>query len=270
MSNSILRQLFCPLGFFPAKTTKCIELSRLVESLRIRPTGHNLIRVGPSGDGGYLLPDDLDGLNYCLSPGVAACSDFEDEMASRGMQVFLADKSVDGPAVKNESFRFIKKFISSQNSEKEGLITMDRWVVEQLPELANDPRCEAVLQMDIEGFEYEVLHNISDDLLKRFRIVVIEFHKLHQLADRFSFSLIAPALRKLLKSHSVVHIHPNNNRRVLKIYGLEIPATMEFTFLRKDRLIPGGQASSYPHPLDVKCVSNKRDVVLPLCWQPQV
>ena len=143
----------------------------MVQSLRIRPNGHDLIRVGPSGDGGYLLPDDLDGVNYCLSPGVAACSDLEEDMASRGMQVFLADKSVDGPAVKNESFMFIKNFISSQNSEKEGLITMDRWVEEQLPELANDPRCEAVLQMDIEGFEYEVLHNISDDLLKRFRIV---------------------------------------------------------------------------------------------------
>lgn len=270
MSNSLLRQLFSPLGVFPGKTTKSNELLSLVQSLRIRPNSHDLIRVGPSGDGGYLLPDDLDGLNYCLSPGVAACSDFEEDMASRGMQVFLADKSVDGPAVKNDSFKFTKKFISSQNSEKEGLITMDSWVEEQLPELANEPKFEAILQMDIEGCEYEVLHNISDKLLKKCRIIVIEFHKLHQLADRFSFSLIAPALRKLLKSHSVVHIHPNNNRRVLKIHGLEVPATMEFTFLRKDRLLSGGQASSYPHPLDAKCVSNKRDVVLPLCWQPLV
>jgi hypothetical protein len=268
--NYILRNIFSNLGIYPGKNTKESDLCSLVRELSIRSTGHDLIRVGPSGDGGYLLPDDLDGLNYCLSPGVAGCSNFEDEMASRGMQVFLADKSVDGPAVKNDSFRFTKKFISSQNSEKEGLITMDSWVEGQLPELANDPKFEAILQMDIEGCEYEVLHNISDKLLKKFRIIIVEFHKLHQLADRFSFSLIAPALRKLLKSHSVVHIHPNNNRRVLKIHGLEIPATMEFTFLRKDRLLSGGQTSSYPHPLDAKCVSNKRDVVLPLCWQPLV
>ena len=102
--------MFSPLGVFPGKTTKSNELLSLVQSLRIRPNGHDLIRVGPSGDGGYLLPDDLDGVNYCLSPGVAACSDFEEDMASRGMQVFLADKSVDGPAVKNESFMFIKNF----------------------------------------------------------------------------------------------------------------------------------------------------------------
>jgi hypothetical protein len=268
--NYILRNIFSNLGIFLGKNTKESDLCSLVRELSVRPTGHDLIRVGPSGDGGYLLPDDIDGVNYCLSPGVAACSNFEDEMASRGMQVFLADKSVDGPAVKNDSFRFTKKFISSQNSETEGFITMDSWVEGQLPELANDPKFEAILQMDIEGCEYEVLHNISDKLLKKFRIIIIEFHKLHQLADRFSFSLIAPALRKLLKSHSVVHIHPNNNRRVLKIHGLEIPATMEFTFLRKDRLITGGQVSSYPHPLDKKCVSNKRDVVLPRCWQPLV
>ena len=147
---------------------------------------------------------------------------------------------------------------------------MDTWVDEQLPELANDPSCEAILQMDIEGCEYEVLHNVSEGLLKKIRIIIIEFHKLHQLADRFSFSLIASALKKLLKSHFVVHIHPNNNRKVLRIHGLEIPGTMEFSFLRKDRLISGGQVSSFPHPLDVKCVSKKRDIVLPRCWQPLV
>ncbi len=246
------------------------DLCSLIRELRISPTQHDLIRVGPSGDGGYLIPDDLNGIKYCFSPGVADCSDFEKDMASRGMQVYLADKSVEKPAVENNSFNFIKKFISSQNSEKKGLITMDNWVQEQLPEFANDPSCEGILQMDIEGSEYEVLHNVSNGLLEKFRIIIIEFHKLHQLADRFSFSLLAPAFRKLLMSHVVIHIHPNNNRRVLKIHGLEIPATMEFTFLRSDRMIAGGKVSSYPHPLDAKCISNKQDVLLPRCWQPKL
>ena len=266
--NYILRNFFSNLGVFPGKITKENDLCSLVRELRISQTQHDLVRVGPSTDGGYLLPNDLNGVNYCFSPGVAASSYFEKDLASRGMQIFLADKSVEEPAVKSDSFSFIKKFISSQNSEEEGLITMNSWVQEQLPEFVNDPSSEAILQMDIEGCEYEVLHNISGKLLKKFRIVIIELHKLHQLADRFSFSLIAPALRKLLQSHSVVHIHPNNNRRVLRIHGVEIPATMEFTFLRKDRLVRGGQISSYPHPLDAKCVPDKRDLILPKCWWP--
>ena len=100
MSNSFFRQLFSPLGVFPEKTTKSNELSQLVQSLRIRPSGHDLIRVGPSGDGGYLLPDDLDGLKYCLSPGVAACSDFEEDIASRGMQVFWLINPLKVPPLK--------------------------------------------------------------------------------------------------------------------------------------------------------------------------
>ena len=26
--------------------------------------------IGGAGDGGYLVPDDLDGIEYCFSPGV--------------------------------------------------------------------------------------------------------------------------------------------------------------------------------------------------------
>ena len=32
-------------------------------------TGYNLLRLGNEGDGGYLLPDCLSGIECCLSPG---------------------------------------------------------------------------------------------------------------------------------------------------------------------------------------------------------
>lgn len=257
--------MFSPLGVFPGKTTKSNELLSLVQSLRIRPNGHDLIRVGPSGDGGYLIPDDLDGINYCFSPGVACCSDFEMQLAERGMQIFLADRSVEAPPVEHPNFHFQKKFIASSDCAKEGLMTLDTWYCEML-EPPSDDSPEALLQMDIESSEYEVLHNISEKLLRRFRIIIIEFHKLNQLADRFALKLMAPAFRKLLKSHAVVHIHPNNHRKTLKIYGLEIPANMEVTLIRRDRLQQAKKTLVFPHPLDVKCNINKPELTLPKCW----
>lgn len=39
--------------------------------------GHEMIRLGEDRDGGYLVPDDLDGIRACFSPGVDLASHFE-------------------------------------------------------------------------------------------------------------------------------------------------------------------------------------------------
>jgi hypothetical protein len=265
MANSFFRQLLCPLGFYPGKTTQASRLQELVEAMRIQPTKHELIRLGPDSDGGYLLPDDLDGLQFCFSPGVANCSDFELQLAERGFEVFLADRSVDGPSVPHPNFHFQKKFIAASNCELAGVMSLDTWYQDLVGPVSPESP-EALLQMDIEGCEYEVLHSLSEALLSRFRVVIIEFHKLNQLADRFAFSFMAPAIRKLLRSHAVVHIHPNNYRRTLAIHNLEIPANMEITFLRRDRLQASKKVNAYPHPLDRRCVLAKPELALPSCW----
>ena len=57
-----------------------------------------LIRIGSHEDGGYLLPDDLDGIKHCFSGGVGPSSSFEIDLLQRaGIRSFLADASVDGP-----------------------------------------------------------------------------------------------------------------------------------------------------------------------------
>lgn len=70
--------------------------------------GYALVRVGPSGDGGYLIPDDLVGVTHCFSPGVASVSGFEEELARMGVGCFLADYSVDSPEATSERVRFLK------------------------------------------------------------------------------------------------------------------------------------------------------------------
>jgi hypothetical protein len=264
MINHVTRQWFTRIGIFPGKPVQPRDLIALVEALRVVPIDSELIRVGPDGDGGYLLPDDLQGLAACFSPGVADCSDFELDLADRGMQVYLADRSVDGPATDDPRFRFIKRFIGSTTSEADGLVTMDDWCRDALGVDATGQ--DLVLQMDIEGAEYEVLHSLSDALLRRFRIIVIEFHRLQHLVDRFAFRWMASAIRKLLTTHAVVHMHPNNHRNTLRYAGIEIPALLEVTLWRRDRLQVADKPLIFPHPLDRDCNPAKLSLVLPDCW----
>lgn len=266
MINHVTRQLLTRIGVFPGKTTKAADLASLVRDMRVVPIGQDLLRIGPDGDGGYLVPDELDGIAACFSPGVADCADFELALAERGMAVYLADRSVERPPLQDPRFRFVAKFLASTSSDDQGLVTLDDWVGEELGAAGSAADADLLLQMDIEGAEYEVLHSVSDACLRRFRIIVIEFHRLYQLADRFAFRFMAPAIRKLLRSHAVVHMHPNNYRKTLRMGPIEIPSHLEVTLLRRDRLRPGSGPLRFPHPLDRPCKADRPEAVLPDCW----
>lgn len=215
-----------------------------IQSVRPKTTDRPLVRIGPRGDGGYLIPDDLDGLEACFSPGVGDLSSFESECAEKyGMRVFLADNSVDAPALVHKNFNFIKKHIGvTSNADT---ITLDDWIKPNLT-----AQQEFLMQMDIEGEEYFSLLSLSNDLLKRCRILSIEFHDLQRLWNRQFYTLVAKTFEKLLENHVCVHLHPNNASGVADLKGIAIPRVCEFTFIRKDRVTLLGPVAQLPHPLD--------------------
>ena len=249
-------------AFYPTKLTPRDEVLSLLRDLAPLETEHPLIRLGGDGDGGYLLPDDLDGLTACFSPGVDVNSTFELDCATRGMEVFMADASVRGPAENHERFHFQRKFIGSFTSDP--YISMQDWV-DSTP--ASDEG-DLLLQMDIEGYEWETLFSMSTDLMNRFRVIVIELHKLENLFSDAIFPILSRCLRKILHTHDCVHIHPNNIAPLVKSRGIEIPWFCEFTFLRKDRITRRKPATQFPHPLDCDCDPSAPPVVLPELWRP--
>lgn len=247
-------------GVFSGKRTDKKDLIELIGALRPQDCGVGLIRVGASGDGGYLIPDDLDGIEYCFSPGVSTISDFENQLADRGIRSFLADYSVDSPAVMRPEFTFDKKFLGA--SDRDEFLTLETWKDKYLSGYSGD----LLLQMDIEGAEYEVILNASDALLNQFRIVVIEFHHLERLFDSFSFRIVSACLFKLLKSFCVVHIHPNNMGETVRSGGIEIPQMMEFTFYNRKRITGTKPQLAYPHAFDEDNFARLRPLKLPGCW----
>jgi hypothetical protein len=218
-----------------------------------------LIRLGPNSDGGYLVPDDLEGISACFSPGVNNVAGFELDCAERGMGVFLADHSVEAPPLDHEQFHFTKKFIGSSSCST--YMTMDEWVNGALSENESD----LLLQMDVEGAEYEILFNMSPELFKRFRVIVIEFHFLDQLWSEAFFRVASRAFLRLCDTHQCVHIHPNNSCEAQIEEGIATPPYMEFSFIRRDRISQTTPALEFPHPLDITNV-DRAPVDLPSCW----
>ena len=240
--------------------TEPADLRALVRRLRPVVTDRPLVRLGPDGDGGYLVPDDLGGVAACFSPGVSTESGFERDCAERGMDVFLADKSVDGPAEPHARFHFTPQFVGA--TVDDAFTTLDAWV--DASGVASD--ADLLLQMDVEGYEYEALLAASPALLGRFRVVALEVHFLEHLWDRAFFHVASRTFAKLLAGHACVHAHPNNYGGLYERGGLPVPGAVELTFLRRDRIGRSEPATAFPHPLDRDNGGDVPPVALPAWW----
>jgi hypothetical protein len=246
-------------GFSLSRCTDIRAVKSLIERMHPVTTGKDLIRLGAASDGGYLAPDDLDGIVACFSPGVNQVATFEESIIARGIPCYLADASVSSPPVSSPLIHFDKLFLGVV--EDHTTITLDRWVKTYAP-----PEGDLLLQMDIEGAEYPVLLNASEEVLKRFRVIILELHEMERLVDPLGFKFISGALDRLLAHFHVVHLHPNNLAPPLNAAGLTIPRLLEVTLVRKDRLPQIGYAHTFPHPLDSRNLPDRPDLPLPAQW----
>ncbi len=259
LAKPLLQSLFLTRNLRLTSASELPLLEQFFQLVRPVSTNHPLVRIGAERDGGYLVPDDLENIDICFSPGVSDTATFELELVGRGIECFLADYSVDGPPINNPLIHFEKKYLGPRDDAIH--MTLDTWVSRNAPSAA-----DLILQMDIEGAEYGVLYNTSDALLARFRILIIEFHRLDGLCDRLGSELIMLTFLKLRRMFDIVHIHPNNGMRPVQYGKYLIPPIMEFTFLRKDRILRNSSSIEFPHKLDCRNMNNFDDFALPSCW----
>jgi len=255
--NQYIKIFFLRLNIIVNKYNK--NQNKLVDlflkKIKIIDSGHQLIRIGNNSDGGYLIPNILDQIDFCFSPGVGVTSSFEDNLLNFNIKSYLADGTVNYSGKHD----FIRKNINSFNDENN--ITLESWIDEKIKDKSNN---NLLLQMDIEGSEIGTLYNINTTTLDRFKCIIVEFHNFHSILNFFGLRIYSDIFDKLLKTHYIVHIHPNNDCYNLIVNKNSIPDTLEFTFINK-KIVHHIKNISYdlPHLLDKKNVENLRDIKCP-------
>jgi hypothetical protein len=204
--------------------------------------------------GGYLVPVNIGDIDVVFSPGVGPSSEFELYFAKSNIPSYMADASVEGPSISHPLFNFIKKFVGAFTAGD--YININDWIEEKYP-VGNN----AVLQIDIEGGEYETLLAMTQEYLAKFKLIVIEIHALNILATEEGYALARIFMNHLLKNFDVVHFHTNNNTRMVNYRGLIFPHDIELTLLRKDLCVHDHKVAHLPHPLDVPGNKSKPDPV---------
>jgi hypothetical protein len=220
-------------------------------------TEHDMVRIGGDEDGGYLVPDDLDGLVACFSPGVSDTATFELDMLDRGIRTFQIDGSIAQTPLNHPDNRFEAKFLGIVSDER--TVTLDDWVRNSLGDTDGD----LILQMDIEGHEWLALAQVSDATLKRFRIMVLELHGLDRVFESFGATVLTPVLERLRLHFDIVHLHANNVVPVMKGRRHAVAPLVEATLLRKDRSRQRGPIEAFPHPLDRDNLRGRPPTIVP-------
>ena len=250
-------------NIFTSKKTPNIKIKELISLVYPKKLSVENIRIGGENDGGYIVPNDLNGIKYCFSPGVGDLSKFENDLAKKNIKSFLADYSVNPNFENNPLIDFEKKYLGPITDEN--YISLKDWISSKIN---YDKETDLILQIDIEGDEYDVLSSIDLITLRKFRIILIEFHNLHYIFDEFFFEKIFKVFKLLSKNYYCSHIHPNNDVDFIsKNRELIIPPVLEFSFLRKDRAKIVNEKIKFPNELDNPNNPTKRDIVLPKCWQ---
>jgi len=216
---------------------------RLIEPLDF---GFELMRIGPENDGGYVVPNDLEGIGECISPRVGNSIDFEQSLFETfGIRSHLADPTTETKIYFPDGISFTpigigasKEFTSITNmqsgkKELHQVVSLEEFTIKNI----KDNNSDLILQMDIENSEYIALLSSSSEFLEKFRIMIIEFHSIPDIfSEKYFNEIIAPLFKKLNRIFYVAHIHANNVSKPKKIFNYSIPHAIEITFHNRKRV----------------------------------
>jgi SAM-dependent methyltransferase len=201
------------------------------------------VRIGAAHDGGYIMLDDLDGIESCVSLGIGTDVSWDLAMANRGCKIFQYDDSVDQLPTDHSNFTFNKLRVGANDSP--GVISIGM-ITSQVRKRFQS----SILKIDIEGSEWEVLDATSSQDLGCFSQIVCEFHSMLNLLDSSWAARARRIFEKLCATHFSIHVHGNNYAGFIVAHGIPIPTVLEVTFVSRARYQQKECEQLYPTSLD--------------------
>jgi hypothetical protein len=206
------------------------------------------IRIGPKGDGGYVLVDHLRSQQTVISYGISDEYSFDLEMANRGHAVHMFDHTIKPLEGLPKNIYFHSEGVCGISNPEQKLFSvkdhLDKFDIK-----GND----LILKMDVEGYEYEALSLTPDETLVRFEQIALEVHDMHNLdTDEFYYKFYR-LFAKLNQNFTLCHVHANNTDHLQPykfISGMPVCLLLELSFVRNDIVVRSKSKTLYPTPLD--------------------
>lgn len=233
-----------------------------MNNLIIYNTNHTKTRIGKPNDGGYVictLPVQYD---CFISGGIAGDISFEQSFLDRYVSIpcYAFDGTIHDLPIQDRRIQFIRKNLGKDETD---VSTNLHTVME--------PYSNIFMKIDIEGHEFRLFPTFSEDQMKKIQQLVIEVHSpgdIQLYPDYFkglsdiTHSVMIGFLEKINKTHTLVHLHPNNGCNTYYVDGVHLPNVFECTYIRNDFVeekIPNREP--LPFPIDMPNIPMKPVIV---------
>ena len=134
--------------------------------------GKNLTLVGRKRDGGYILLDEFENMKIAYSFGISHEIGFDKALADKNIDIYMYDHTIKSLPYKNSKFHWKKIGLSGNKNKNDKLKPLKDLLMEN----GHLNEKNMILKIDVEYSEWEALYDISEDILKHFKYILLEFH----------------------------------------------------------------------------------------------
>ena len=191
-------------------------------------------RIGKPYDGGYVIYDLSGGYDCLISGGISDDISFEQSFLSlqpSPIPCYAFDGTISALPATDSRIQFIKKNLGASDTNA---TTNLRSTIE--------PYADVFMKIDIEGHEFRLFPSL-DGLLHKVKQLVLEIHSpadihlypsyFNGLSDIKNEGMFS-TLSMINKTHTLVHVHPNNGCATHLLDGHLMPNVFECTYIRNN------------------------------------
>ncbi|RVK62323.1 hypothetical protein CN155_01655 [Sinorhizobium meliloti] len=203
------------------------------------------VRIGKQNDGGYIMYEPgLAGL-VAYSFGINDDVSWDADMAKRGFDVYMYDHTIEALPYEDSKFNWLKQGILGTGETPE-LKTLEHFL------RMNDhfDRSDMVLKIDVEGYEWDVFAEVSDEVISKFQQIVVEYHWFDHVQNQELVTKMQKGLSRLHRLFAPVHVHANNYCDVAVIGNVPIAPVLEITYLRRSSFRTVTSTKTFPTAMD--------------------
>lgn len=198
----------------------------LLHYLKPQDRDIDLVWIGPSGDGGYPVPIEINP-GTVVSVGIGDNYEWDKDLARAGFTVFQFDHTLKRAPEQHPGLVFAPLGVA----ECRGSQTRP---LQELVEIAGKHKeRKAILKMDVEGAEWPALASCSPGFLEDFDCVIVELHFLHKRTHDRLWGETQAAIERLRASHDVAWVRSNNAWALLDVAGVPLPPILEVVLVRR-------------------------------------
>jgi hypothetical protein len=197
--------------------------------------GKTRIMLGNKKDGSYVMLNDFDNIKIAYSIGIYNLVQFDQALADKGIDVYMYDHTINKLPYENNKFHWKKIGLGSSSEKSENIQTLE----DMMRENGHLQEKNMILKIDIEYNEWKPLNEISQNMLKQFKYIIIEFHFFKN-----ELKLFYDVLKKLHKTHQIFFIRCGSqvitygNNRICHVIETSYIIREGYTFLKDKSIYP--------------------------------